>query len=244
MWSAYLLPFIDQQVLYKTLDLNGPWRPTLDATDQNVVAQNVWLDYMRCPSANVADSQYDDTANLDRTPSCYLACSSGLLAFEAGDFPWAGMDAFGGFQRSDGIFFANSKTTMAAISDGTSTTVLLGESLPDQDLLGEDRAGNLQKVDHWYIGSDELTDMASLGSRDSSESSECLGSTACPINSLLQGDATTIDEKELSFGSRHTQGTNIGFADGHVQFVSDSIGATVWSAVGTRSGNEVVSTFD
>jgi prepilin-type processing-associated H-X9-DG protein len=107
--------------------------------------------------------------------------------------------------------------------------------------VGIDRAGNIQKVDHWYIGSDELSDMASVGSRNSNENSECLGSTACPINSLWQGDATTVDEKELSFGSRHTQGVNMGFADGHVQFVNENVSASIWSAIGTRNGGEVVS---
>ena len=244
MWSAYLLPFIDQGTMYKSLDLNGPWRPSRGASQPNVDSQGIWLDFMRCPSANIPDVQHDPFPGIDRVPSCYLACTSGLIAHESGAFPWAGMDAFGGIPASDGIFFANSKTSMAMITDGTSSTVLLGESVPDQDLLGQDRAGNTQKVDHWYIGSDELSDMASLGSRDSAENSECLGSTACPINSLWQGDATTTDDKELSFGSRHTQGVNMGFADGHVQFVSESISPTVWSAVGSRNGTEVVSSLD
>ena len=55
----------------------------------------------------------------------------------------------------------------------------------------------------------------------------------------MMGDRTTIDEKELSFGSRHVSGVNIGFADGHVQFISDSIEMSVWSSVGTRYGREV-----
>jgi prepilin-type N-terminal cleavage/methylation domain-containing protein/prepilin-type processing-associated H-X9-DG protein len=241
MWSAYILPFIDQGVLYNSIDLNGPWRASFGASQSNVDAQDVWLDFMRCPSANIAEHQFDGAAGVDRVPSCYIACGSGLLDSEAGDFPWAGMDAFGGIRGSDGIFFANSSTSMAMITDGTSSTVLLGETVPDQDLVGTDRAGNVQKVDHWYIGSDELSDMASVGSRRSNENSECLGSTACPVNSLWLGEATTIDEKELSFGSRHTQGVNMGFADGHVLFINENVSSTVWSAIGTRNGGEVVS---
>lgn len=239
MWSAFILPFIDQQNLFRTIDLDGPWTPFRGASEGNLLSQGVWLDYMRCPSANIAEFETDNISRIDKVPSCYLACASGLLAFEAGEFPWAGMDRFEGIPESDGIFFAGSRTSMARITDGTSNTILLGESLPNQFLVGVDRAGNLQKVDHWYIGSDEISGMMNLNSRNSNEVSECLGSTACPINSLFMGDETTIDEKELSFGSQHTSGVNMGYADGHVRFVSESVSSSVWSAVGTVSGGEV-----
>jgi len=239
MWSAYILPFIDQQVLYQTIDLAGPWTPSRGAGAGNIACQGVWLPFMRCPSATIAEEEIDDISGIKKVPSCYLACTSGLLAHEAGDYPWAGMDAFGGIQASDGIFYAGSDMSMARITDGTSNTVLLGETVPDQFLLGSDRASNLQKVDHWYGGSDEMASMANVNSRRSNEISECMGSTACPINSLFLGDETSIDEKELAFGSQHAAGVNMGFGDGHVQFVSDSISSTVWSSVGTRGGGEV-----
>ena len=44
--------------------------------------------------------------------------------------------------------------------------------------------------------------------------------------------------KELSFGSRHTQGVNMGFADGHIRFVPETVDRAVWSALGTRSFGE------
>ena len=243
MWSAFILPFIDQQNLYRTIDLDGPWSPYLSASESNLASQSVWLSFMRCPSANIAELEVDPITNIEKVPSCYIACSSGLLAHEAGDFPWAGMDAYNGYRESDGVFYAGSKMTMARITDGTSNTILLGETMPDQFLVGVDRSGNVQKVDHWYIGSDEPTWMEALQSRISNEGSECLGSTACPINSLFLGDQTTIDEKELSFGSRHTAGVNMGFSDGHVQFISESVSSIVWAAAGTRNGGEVSNVY-
>ncbi len=41
--------------------------------------------------------------------------------------------------------------------------------------------------------------------------------------------------------SFHTGGVNALFVDGHVSFVSDSIDAKVWQAVGTINGNEAIS---
>ncbi len=42
-------------------------------------------------------------------------------------------------------------------------------------------------------------------------------------------------------GSLHPGGVNLVFADGHVQFLQDSLDLEVWRAVGTRAGREVIS---
>jgi prepilin-type processing-associated H-X9-DG protein len=241
MWSGFILPFMEQNNLYDSLDLDGPWSLRDGATASNANALSTYLEVFRCPSADIPLSQYDALVDTDRTPCCYLACASGLNNRESGAKPWVGMNRFEGLEASDGIFYLNSRTEMAEISDGLSTTVLLGESIPDQDLLGIDYSGNTQKVDHWYIGSAELPDYQSLN--NSAESSECLGSTACPVNSLFIEDSP-INDKELSFGSAHPQGVNIGFADGHISFVNNSIDPLIWSGIGSRQGGEVVTTID
>jgi prepilin-type processing-associated H-X9-DG protein len=41
--------------------------------------------------------------------------------------------------------------------------------------------------------------------------------------------------------SRHPGGVNSLFADGHVVFVKDSIGLSVWQALGSRNGSEAIS---
>ena len=46
------------------------------------------------------------------------------------------------------------------------------------------------------------------------------------------------------FRSYHPGGVNIGLADGSVQFVADSVSETLFQALGTRSGGEVVSLND
>ena len=241
MWSAFILPFIEQQNLFESIDFDTGFEDVSPSNADNIATLSVSLPFMVCPSAGVPAKQLDPLLGVDRSPSCYLACSSGLLNRESGAFPWAGMDAFGAFEASDGVFYVNSESPMASMFDGASNTMAVGEALPDQDVTGTDFTGDAQKVDHWYIGSRELETMAAVNAQMefTTDNSECLGSTACPINSLMMGDRTTIDEKELSFGSRHVSGVNIGFADGHVQFISDSIEMSVWSSVGTRYGREV-----
>ncbi len=243
MWSAFLLPFMEQGNLFRSVDLDGPWSPVIGASEANAAALSVRLPYMRCPSANLSGPQFDPLTDTERMPSSYLACSSGLLDRESGDFPWAGMDADQQFRESDGVFFINSRTRIAAIADGTSSTVLFGEALPDQTLTGVDEGGNVQKVDHWYIGSSELGDMRSSFNRGSAENSECMGSTAAPINSIKRTD-TNIDQMELCFSSNHPGGVNLGFADGHLEFVGEDVSMTVLSAIGSRANGEVVGVIE
>lgn len=40
--------------------------------------------------------------------------------------------------------------------------------------------------------------------------------------------------------SEHRGGVNVGFMDGHVRFVSDTINLSVWRAIGTRNGAEAI----
>lgn len=238
MWSAYILPQLEQGNLYDKIDTGGPWTGG-DASEANSAALSHLLTAFRCPSSDQPDIQFDDFVNLDRVPCSYLGVCSGLRDRESGDFPWAGMDRFDGHPASDGIFYLNSRTRVAEIRDGTSHTALIAETFVDQEVRGIDAAGNDQKMDHWYIGSGELLSYQRHleVSYFSGEVSECLGSTAVPINAFKTDTATT-DQKELGFGSLHPAGINVIYADGHLEFISQEIAPQVWSAAGTRNGAE------
>ena len=237
MWSGLILPYIEQNPLFESLDVGENWSVALGGSANNEEALGKLISTYRCPSAAVPTVQYDFTMQADRVPSCYLACSSGLLNRESGDYPWAGMNRFQEFPASDGIFYENSRTRIGEVNDGLSQTVLIGEAVPDQTDFGVDYSGNAQKVDHWYLGSRELDNYLA---NDSAEVSECLGSTACPINSIYLPDSP-INDRELGYSSAHPGGVNIGFGDGHVRFINAQIDLDVWSALGTRQGREPIS---
>ena len=243
MWSAYTLPYIEQTSLYESIDLEKPWSPVWNAPASNVAALAVEIAVFQCPSSGMDFGQWDYTMQIDRVQSSYIACASGLNNRESGDWPYCGMNAFDEYPESDGIFFLNSKTREADIVDGLSNTLLVGEALSDQYLRGESYSGNYQKVDHWYIGTREMGDYEYIsrnghyGGGGEAECSECLGSTACPVNAI-KIEECPINDKELCFSSEHPGGVNMSFADGHILFINNQIDPAVWSAIGSRDGRE------
>lgn len=221
MWSAYLLPHLEQKNIADKIDLNGPWN---DITTDNGQACALFLESFRCPSGLAAESE-TYLSWTERVPCNYLGCGSGTSRNESGALPWVGDE------NSDAIFFRNSKTRYAEIGDGTTHTVLIGEALHRADIRQDDYDGDTQVIDHWYIGSDELY--------TGKEASECLGSTAIPINAVFD-ESSPVNDKELCFSSNHPNGAQFTFADGHTQFISENIDPQLWSAIGTIRGGETV----
>jgi prepilin-type N-terminal cleavage/methylation domain-containing protein/prepilin-type processing-associated H-X9-DG protein len=59
----------------------------------------------------------------------------------------------------------------------------------------------------------------------------------------LDGWGTDYPDSGFSYGSSsaHTGGINVGFADGSVRFIKDSINRTIWWSLGTKAGGEIIS---
>jgi prepilin-type N-terminal cleavage/methylation domain-containing protein/prepilin-type processing-associated H-X9-DG protein len=216
LWSGLLLPQLEQNTIYDTLDFGASW-----SSGPNAAACATLLSVFRCPSAPVVEHT-SVQGIVDRVPCTYLGCATGLVPNESGPPPVAG-----GLDM-DGMFFLNSRVKLRDVLDGTSSTVLIGEALFDVNVRGIDYGGTIHIVDHWYIGSPLI---------NPSEVSESIGSTAVPVNRIFDPNAF-IDEKELCFSSRHPGGAQVSFADGHVQMIAATIDAAVWSALGTRAQGE------
>lgn len=221
MWQAYLLPYLEQQNLYDSMQFDQPWDTP---GSSNAKACSTTISVFRCSSA-ASPRKLDVQGFFGRVPSNYLACASGLVARESGPAPWIGSPS------RDGLFFQNSSIRAGDIRDGLSNTIAIGEALFRYEVWGDNDDGDAQVVDHWYFGSNNPLEHM--------EGSEGLGSTAVRINSVKRPNAH-IDEKELCFSSSHRSGVNVVFADGHVTFIAEGIKSDVWSGMGTRSGREAI----
>ncbi len=221
MWSGKLLPYLEQVALYDTLNQGAPWTEPPNATACATV-----LSVFRCPSRSAPDQL--DAQGIDlRVPCNYIASSSGTTARESGPPPLVGRF------NSDGMFFVNSQVRIAEVRDGTSNTVAIGEAVFRFEPSGADHTGVNQFIDHWYIGTPEGA---------GNEVSEGMGTTAAPVNAH-KDKSLFVDERELGFGSWHPGGAQVVFADGHVEFISDSIDRETWHALGTRDGFDIRKEF-
>lgn len=226
LWSGSLLPYIEQSNLFRTIDFSGSWD---EANTPNGDACSTYISTYRCPSSDAPES-VNVQGVPGRVPSCYLAVGSGTATRESG-FTADHL----GLESENGFMFTNSKTRMASILDGSSNTLAIGEALFRPDITGPDLTGSIQIVDHWYIGSSGIN--RSDDSHGLMEVSEAVGSSGVPINGLNLD--IFIDEKEIGFSSFHPGGCLFVFADGHVQFLQESIDRTIYSALGTIAGGEV-----
>jgi len=127
-------------------------------------------------------------------------------------------------QDNHGLLFLNSKIRYAEIYDGSSMTILVSEAIVNPDGLG------------WVSGT-----RATLRNTSLIESGR-------PY--LAQPAGSGQIEKERSgslyvggFGSYHPGGVNVGFADGHTQFISQNVEAKVLRQLGNRADGEIMKPF-
>ncbi len=113
-----------------------------------------------------------------------------------------------------GLFFRNSNAVFinfAAISDGLSNTLMIGEDVP---------AYNIHSA-AFYANGDYT-------------------STHAPLNYFPDISQAGNWPLVMGFRSRHTQGANFALADGSVRFVRQSINRLPYMQLATRAGGEAV----
>ncbi|WP_165249554.1 DUF1559 domain-containing protein [Paludisphaera soli] len=124
---------------------------------------------------------------------------------------------------------------LSAITDGTSNTLLVSEIVQGK------RPGDLRGFVHWGYAAAFETNLA-----PNSRLPDVLWSTYCNPSNLGGAPPCIIQplarNTVLGSRSRHPGGVNGVFADGHVQFVKDSISLPVWRGLGSVAGGEILST--
>ncbi|MBI1347980.1 DUF1559 domain-containing protein [bacterium] len=236
LWSAMILPQIEQTPLYNTLvwaeSGSGNWN--VDTSNEFACATpvNVFI----CPS--MAIGPRDNESIEGRVPASYRVCAgSNVYSDDASTIP-AGSPA-GAVSLEEktcnGMFYGCSRTNFRDVVDGTSNTIMLGESFTDT--FTKDG----QQMDYWYFGCPQSGGWV-LGGTGGTEYSEGLGSAGPHINSRLDPTVHGV-LMEISFGSWHTGGAHFSMADGAVRFISENIDSTVYHGLGSIKGQEVTGEF-
>lgn len=213
---ASILPYIDQANIYQRYDFS---RGNSDPVNLAAVSQRITA-YL-CPSAPfrrpVPISGCD--AN-DRAPGTY-AVSTGS------DDPW-GTVASGVPNNGAIINSGSGSTSMRDITDGTSGTLLGGESawnFPDYTFTSGTCSGQIRwGFTYWSSPYPLATAFTTKG----------------PFNpKSMAGDSNRLS----NFRSEHIGIVNMLFCDGSVKFLSQNIDHGLLDKLATRAGGEVVGEF-
>jgi len=256
-WSALaeLNPFLEQTNIYNRMDLTQPiYMPpnfTISAPNQFAVQQVIKL--FLCPS-DLMQPVAADYGVPTIGPTNYAVC--------VGTGTTNGGPPFGSPLNSDGMFTAGTTFKITDVSDGTSNTAMMSESLlgDGPENAGGPIPGDPQLV-YAYTGfGTPISDAACAGASQWNISNRrgfmwASGEMRCgsynhyytpnpPQYDCVTNDATTFTSMAFRAArSRHTGGVNLLLGDGSVHFVANGVTLSVWRGLATRSGGEVPGDF-
>jgi prepilin-type N-terminal cleavage/methylation domain-containing protein/prepilin-type processing-associated H-X9-DG protein len=213
-WAAQILADVEQSNLQNQIDFTRglPMTPPAISTYLLVL--------YRCPS-DQAPSPF--TVHANNGQAIQIAQANYVAMF--GDGPIVATQAGG---VGDGVFYRNSQTRIADITDGTSNTILIGERSSDLALAtwtASVPGASVPPQTPGVVAPSGQPPVLVLGHT---------GTQAAPVppNSSLSDVA--------AFRSRHPGGVNFLFGDGSVHQIGPSISPASWLALGTRAGSDVI----
>jgi prepilin-type N-terminal cleavage/methylation domain-containing protein/prepilin-type processing-associated H-X9-DG protein len=238
-WQMFVLPFMEQQPLYNAYNQLGDSLNdvTLDSlllymgpANETVTTQR--LAVFTCPTAA-------PNAPLEEVTSHNYGCNYGNTDLYAD--PKLNGVVFGGAPFGDigaDPTQPNSGTpavAFARITDGTSRTMLAAEQVQGQgaDLRGFTWYGPTSGFTAYIGPNSPLPDILQ-------EQSQCVYpfSTNPPCTWNTPQDDLPV---YLASRSLHPGGVNVVLADGSVRFVRNQVNLTVWRALSTTQGGEIIS---
>jgi prepilin-type processing-associated H-X9-DG protein/prepilin-type N-terminal cleavage/methylation domain-containing protein len=226
-WRAITLPFIEQE------GLRNLYAPNLDWwVGPNQTAASFAVKTYQCPSVPARQPVTAAAANPPR-PALTFPQPLGPTDYEA----LMGVQTVvnpaqytAGNSRS--MMFQNSAVRMTDATDGTAYTILLVEAA-GRPAVYRRRAARPDLSNNQGQGWADSEGAFSLDGATADGSAEGCG----PAAGCTFGMNTRNDNEPYSF---HTGGANAVFADGHVQFLRESVELATLAALSTRAAGEVV----
>jgi prepilin-type N-terminal cleavage/methylation domain-containing protein/prepilin-type processing-associated H-X9-DG protein len=212
-WGAMLLLFLEQSTTYNQLNFSEPvYAPV------NALTRVIHLPVFLCPSDTVSATGF---VEMGGTAERY-AMASYVASFGPPDLDDTQ-------EQRDGLFSRNSKTRIADITDGTSSTLMLGERENGPFRRAGTHGVHFNYETTWFSAVREFDDPTD------DHGHMVLFQTGNVPNSPLS------DDRDVS--APHVGYANFLFADGHVQIISENVDFQLYQSLSTRAGAEVVGEF-
>ena len=219
-WMSMIGGQMEQFTLYNSVNFSLPTRAPASQT-----ARGTRLNTLLCPS-NVGDKGpltiKDASGNVlvaDLAPAQYVGVAGQL---EPEEFA----------AQNNGVFYRNSMIGIRDITDGTTTTLMVGErsqNVANATWVGMIPAGLACNNPTWPVQDCEASNVLILGHTGPSPHE--------PWIDVPNNKKAGVDD----FHSLHAGGCNFAFCDGSIRFIKDTINPQVFSYLATRAGGEVIS---
>jgi prepilin-type N-terminal cleavage/methylation domain-containing protein/prepilin-type processing-associated H-X9-DG protein len=224
-WAALLLPYLEQDVLFRQIDLNASTVGT-----QAAAVRTTKLSIYTCPS-DTATGVYT-VYTLQGAPLLEAATNSYVGCYGAGSYTRydPGIGIITAPHLGNGLFIRNGALQFKDITDGASNTLAIGERAAlfcQTPWVGAIDQGTVRTtpnapVYQSSIHPPQLMMMSRVGFK--------------PLNDPWS--------EPYEFFTPHGAGMNALFADGSVHVIRDSISQDVFRAIATRAGNDDASLPD
>ena len=216
-WGTMILGDLEQKPLANAVNFSIP---TTDSGSQTVRTAN--LSTFLCPS-NVGTgpitlkNESGTVLVSDLAASQYVASAG---QFEPGEYP----------ASNNGVFYRNSPNGIRDITDGSSSTLMIGErsrNIGDATWVGVIPTSQVCTNPKWVV--QECEPAATILVSHT-------GSAATGKIYVPNAKQSMVDD----YWSFHPGGCNFLFCDGSVRFVKESVNPMIFSYLSTRAGGEVV----
>ena len=259
-WSVHsqLLPFVEQDNLYRSIDFNNPpdtpgmggvvpFMPAYTSPGGvNSAASRTRVLTFLCPSDPAAQSgDWPGQNNYYANQGTSFLC----------DVSEAQPSTIAPGETSNGPFYYLSQNTMASVLDGLSNTVFFSEKLcgsgvpnPKTDMF---IIANTSTQAATYQVCTSINPATATPLTSKQGASWVMGEMCCTTYNHMgtpntytcagQGFPGTMSNMAMQVppSSRHSNGVNCLLGDGSVRFVPNSVDLTTWRAMGTMNGGEV-----
>ncbi|QJW94812.1 DUF1559 domain-containing protein [Frigoriglobus tundricola] len=230
-WGVMILPYIEQQNLYARFNVSLPFNVPPNNTNVADPTQNPAANAIKtyqCPASPSRGAVYQDT--WDGNPNAYGPYSgpaswtvsasdyigiSGLLGSLTGKFyPGASFD-------HNGVLTDNFQVRIGDITDGTSNTWVVGEQGGAPNVYG---SGPKVLASPPYDPTATGLYISGNGWADENNGDQWFGGSSFDGTNPVGGGTCMINCSNIQgFFSFHTGGANFLYADGHVQYVPQSL---------------------
>lgn len=230
-WRPLTLPYIEQENLQKLYDFTVNWWEGTNPT-----AAGVTVKTYQCPSAPRREV-LSAIAKPPR-PAMTFPVPLGTTDYEAimGVQPSSIDPVLYNSGNRFSVMYRNSTVRMTDISDGTSSTIMVVECAARPVVYRNRSAQPSLSNDQGISWADSEGPFSLDGASADGSREGCTPAAGCTYAMNKKND-----NEPYSF---HSGGGNFLFADGHVQFIRETVSLTTFAALCTRAAGEVIASND